>query len=51
MVKDRVVVFRSEDPLGFVADSCAALADSVNATHEWLPSDQLRIEAYAPRER
>jgi hypothetical protein len=47
MVKDRVVVLRSDDPLGFVADSCAALADSVNETREWHPSDQARIEAYA----
>jgi hypothetical protein len=47
MVNDRVVVLRSEDPLGFVADSCAALADSVNETCEWRPSDQARIEAYA----
>ena len=47
MVKDRVVVLRSDDPLGFVADSCAALADSVNETREWRHSDQVRVEAYA----
>jgi hypothetical protein len=46
-VKDRVVVFRSDDPLGFVADSCAALADSVNETRGWRPSDQDCIEVYA----
>ncbi len=27
---DHVVVLRSDDPLAFVADACAALADLVN---------------------
>ncbi len=46
-MKDRVVVLRSDDPLEFVADCCAALADSVNETREWRPSDEARIEVYA----
>ena len=29
---DHVVVLRSDDPLAFVADACAALADLVNET-------------------
>ena len=44
---DRVVVLRSDDPLGFVADACAAVAELVNGTHLWHSSDQLVTETYA----
>jgi putative IMPACT (imprinted ancient) family translation regulator len=44
---DRVVVLRSDDPLGFVADACAAVAELVNETHLWHLSDQLATETYA----
>jgi hypothetical protein len=46
-VGDRVVVLRSVDPLGFVADACAAVAELVNETHLWQSSDQLVTETYA----
>jgi hypothetical protein len=44
---DRVVVLRSDDPLGFVADACAAVAELVNETHLWHSGDQLVTETYA----
>jgi hypothetical protein len=44
---DRVVVLRSDDPLGFVADACAAVAELVNEAHLWRSSDQLVTETYA----
>jgi hypothetical protein len=47
MMGDQVVVLRSDDPLGFIADACAAVAVPVNETHLWHSSDQLVTEAYA----
>ena len=44
---DRVVVLRSHDPLSFVADTCAALADAVNEPHVWSPSHGELVAAYA----
>ena len=44
---DQVVVLRSGDPLGFIADGCAAVAKLVNETHLWNSSDQLITETYA----
>jgi hypothetical protein len=44
---DQVVVLRSDDPLGFIADACAAVADLVNETRLWQSSDQIAIETYA----
>jgi hypothetical protein len=44
---DRVVVLRRHDPLSFVADSCAALADAVNEPHAWSPSHVELVAAYA----
>lgn len=44
---DRVVVLRRSDPLGFVADACAALADSVNETRLANAHDGDLIQAYA----
>ena len=44
---DQVVVLRSDDPLAFVADACAAVADIVNETHLWHSSDQLVTDTYA----
>jgi hypothetical protein len=46
-VNDRVVVFRADNPLGFVADVCAALADSVNEIRELRPTDKTLEETYA----
>ena len=40
-VADRVVVLRTRDPLGFVADVCAALADAVN---------EIRVSSVGERE-
>ena len=44
---DRVVVLRRGDPVGFVADACAALAESVNGMRPASPLDARLIEAYA----
>jgi hypothetical protein len=47
LMPDRVVVLRSHDPLSFVADTCAALADAVNEPHVWSPSHGELVAAYA----
>jgi hypothetical protein len=44
---DRIVVLRPEDPVAFVADACAALADTVNQVPPWQPSDADLVDAYA----
>ena len=44
---DRVVVLRNHDPVSFVADACAALADAVNEPHAWSSADDDVVAAYA----
>jgi hypothetical protein len=44
---DRIVVFRDHDPLSFVADACAALADAVNEPHVWTARDVELVASYA----
>lgn len=44
---ERVVVLRSDDPLAFVADACAALADAVNEVRAVRRSDRELVESYA----
>ncbi len=47
MAADRVVVLRSDDPLAFVADACAAAAASVGQPRPWRPNDVGMVDAYA----
>jgi hypothetical protein len=44
---ERIVVFHNHDPLSFVADGCAALAEAVNEPHVWSVADEELIAAYA----
>jgi hypothetical protein len=44
---DRIVVFRDHDPLLFVADACAALADALNEPHVWTAGDDALVASYA----
>ncbi|HVA06991.1 MAG TPA: hypothetical protein VNG12_09660 [Acidimicrobiales bacterium] len=44
---DHIVVLRSDDPLDFIADACAALADLVNEMHLSRSSDLVMIKTYA----
>ena len=44
---ERVVVLRSEDPLGFVADACDALAEAVNRMRAVRSSDADLVDTYA----
>lgn len=44
---DRIAVLRSSDPIGFVADACAALAESVNEIRVSGPGDEQLLAAYA----
>ena len=46
-MSDQVLILRREHPLEFVANVCAALADSVNEIRVSLVGDQLLIETYA----
>ena len=46
-MSDQVLILRREHPLEFVANACAALADSVNEIRVSLVGDQLLIETYA----
>lgn len=47
MAGDRVVVLRSDDPLAFLADACAAAAAAVSEPRPWRPSDVAMIDLYA----
>lgn len=44
---ERLVVLRNEDALGFVADSCAALADAVNQLRAVRSTDADLVDVYA----
>jgi len=46
-MSDQVLILRRENPLDFVANACAALADSVNELRISRVGDHLLIEAYA----
>jgi hypothetical protein len=46
-MSDRIVVLRSNDPLAFVADACAAVADLVNEAHVWRTSDPITLDTYS----
>jgi hypothetical protein len=46
-VTDRLLVLRSEAPLTFVADACAALADTVNEPHPCSDAHEERVAVYA----
>ena len=46
-MSDRLVVLRSDDPVGFVADACAAMAGAVNEPHRWSASDKAMAATYA----
>jgi hypothetical protein len=46
-MSDQVLILRRDRPLDFVADACAALADSVNELPVSRVGDQLLIETYA----
>ncbi len=44
---DQVLVLKRDRPVDFVADACAALADSVNEMRVWRAGNQLLIDTYA----
>jgi hypothetical protein len=44
---ERIVVLRSEDPLTFVADACAVLADAVNEVRVVRGADSDLVDVYA----
>ena len=46
-MSDQVLILRRENPLDFVANACAALADSVNELRASHVGDHLLIETYA----
>ena len=46
-MSDQVLILRRDRPLDFVADACAALADSVNELRVSRVGDHLLIETYA----
>ncbi len=45
MAGDRVVVLRRDDPLGFLADACAAAAAAVSEPRTWRPSAMIDLYA------
>ena len=47
MAGDRIVVLRSDDPLAFLADACAAAGAAVSEPRPWRPSDVAMIDLYA----
>lgn len=44
---DRIVVLHSEQPVQFLANVCAALAEEVNEPHAWRPTDDELVVVYA----
>lgn len=46
MSTTRVVVLRPDDPIAFMADSCAAAADAVNEIRSWRESDSRLLDVY-----
>jgi hypothetical protein len=47
MTIDRIVVLRPDDPVAFVADACAAAADSVNELRVARATDGALVDVYA----
>jgi hypothetical protein len=47
MTIDRVVVLRSEDPVAFLADACAAAADAANELRVASATDAAVVDVYA----
>lgn len=43
---DRIVVLRPKQPVRFLVDVCAALADAVNEPHGWSSSDVELLTVY-----
>ena len=46
-MSERIVVLRSEQPMRFLVDDCAALADAVNEPRAWRSSDAELLTVYA----
>lgn len=46
-MSERIIVLRSEQPMRFLIEVCAALADAVNEPHAWRPSDAELLTVYA----
>ena len=46
-MSERIVVLRSEQPMRFLVDVCAALADAVNEPRAWRSSGAERLTVYA----
>lgn len=46
-MSERIVVLRSGQPMRFLVDVCAALADAVNEPHAWRPSDAELLGVHA----
>ena len=44
---DQILILKRDSPIDFVADACAALADSVNEMHVWRAGNQALIDTYA----
>lgn len=44
---DRIVVLKADDPVSFVAEACAALADAVNEIRIQRRGDVVLVKAYA----
>lgn len=44
---DRILVLRPDDPVSFVADACAALADAVNEVRVVRSTDEELVATYA----
>jgi hypothetical protein len=44
---ERVVVLRTHDPVSFIADASAALANAVNEPHAWSTAHEELVAAYA----
>jgi hypothetical protein len=47
MTIDRVVVFRADDPVAFLADACAAAANAANELRVARSTDATLLEVYA----
>jgi hypothetical protein len=47
VMSDQVLILRRDHPLDFVADMCAALADSLNEIHVTRESEELLADTYA----
>ncbi len=46
-MSQRIVILRDHDPVSFVADGCAALADAANELHVWSAGHEELLAVYA----